>query len=127
MPLNYTIHAKGSLILERGSGILSDADVTHHFQTLAKDDRIDPSPHVLSDLRGVEHIDLTEHGFRKALRDQDRIVADKTAIVAPVDLTFGLSRIYETLATELGNEVQVFRNWSDALHWLGAENLDLDE
>ncbi len=127
MPLNYTVHAKGSLILERGSGVLSDADVTHHFRTLAKDDRIDPSRRVLSDLRAVEHIDLTEQGFRKALQDRDQIPADKTAIVAPVDLTFGLSRIYETLAAELGKEVQVFRSWRDALHWLGAEDLDLDE
>ncbi len=127
MPLNYTIHAKGSLILERGCGVLSDADVTLHFQALANDQRIDPNTRVLSDLRGVEHIDLTEIGFRKALHNQDRIRADKAAIVAPVDLTFGLSRIYETLATELANEVRVFRDWHEALHWLGAQHINLDE
>jgi len=127
MSLNYTIHANGSLILERGSGVLSDADVALHFQTLAKDDRIDPNPRVLSDLRDVDHIDLTEHGFRKALNNQGRILADKAAIVAPVELTFGLSRIYETLATELGNEVRVFRDWHEALHWLDVEDVDLDD
>ena len=126
MSLDYTVHAQGSLILESGSGVLSDADLALHFQSLAADERFYEIPRILSDLRGVEHIDLTEHGVRKALSNVRKLASDaKAAIVVPLELTFGLSRIYEVLAEELKREVRIFRDWHDALRWLGAEDVDL--
>lgn len=50
----------------------------------------------------------------------------RVAIVAPTDLTYGMSRMYQ-LVTEFRSpsEVGVFRDMASALAWLGREGLDL--
>ena len=40
------------------------------------------------------------------------------AIIAPTDLVFGMSRIYEVYAEESGFKIKVFRNKSDAESWV---------
>jgi len=51
----------------------------------------------------------------------------KTAIVTDNDLYFGLSRMYETyneIETDLSLQVQVFRNFKQALSWFGINIKD---
>jgi len=43
----------------------------------------------------------------------------KTAIVAPGDLSFGLSRMYGVYNEHANETVRVFRTVEDALRWLG--------
>ena len=40
------------------------------------------------------------------------------AIVAPTDLVFGMSRVYEVYAEESGFKIKVFRNKSEAESWV---------
>ena len=40
------------------------------------------------------------------------------AIIAPTDLVFGMSRIYEVYAEESGFKIKVFRNKSEAESWV---------
>ncbi|MBT8364680.1 MAG: hypothetical protein KJP23_08235 [Deltaproteobacteria bacterium] len=42
----------------------------------------------------------------------------KVAIVAPEDLSYGLSRIYEALRRQEGLEIEIFRGEQKALNWL---------
>ena len=42
----------------------------------------------------------------------------KTAIYAPADFPFAIARIYEAMATQAPQTVQVFRDLSDAKTWL---------
>ncbi|WP_319523203.1 hypothetical protein [uncultured Desulfosarcina sp.] len=51
----------------------------------------------------------------------------KIAIVAPTDLSFGMSRMYQILT---GNDpmvdLRVFRDSCTAMKWLGREDLDIE-
>ena len=42
----------------------------------------------------------------------------KIAIVAPTDVAFGMSRLYEVYADETGFDIMVFRNAKDAETWI---------
>ena len=42
----------------------------------------------------------------------------RIAIIAPNDLTFGMSRVYEAYADDTGFDIKVFRNSNDAKLWI---------
>jgi len=64
-----------------------------------------------SDIEKIVHLSVA-HGETR--------VGGKTAVVATEDLTFGLSRVYETLkeAEQLPFQTSVFRSLDDAYAWL---------
>lgn len=73
-----------------------------------------------ADLSGVkaEHLrELAEISLDVAKQNPDLLVA----IVAPADLTFGLSRMWESLADEAHWRTQVFREEDEARAWLVRE------
>lgn len=52
---------------------------------------------------------------------------DKTAIVAPYALEYGISRMLHAFAEiqHFPSELQIFRNFTDAAKWLETENLPI--
>jgi hypothetical protein len=48
------------------------------------------------------------------------------AIVAPIDVTFGLSRMYKLLTGDTYPTLEVFREWDDAIRWLEIDSKDLE-
>jgi hypothetical protein len=53
----------------------------------------------------------------------------KTAIVTDNDLYYGLSRMYETyneIETDLSLQVQVFRNFKQAIAWFGIKETEAE-
>ena len=51
---------------------------------------------------------------------QSDVFGRRCAIVAPMDLYYGLMRMASLYAEELGVETAVFRSEEEALEWLGA-------
>jgi len=49
----------------------------------------------------------------------------KTAIVAPEDLSYGLSKLYESYSEHSPETIMVFREAKDALEWLGVPELKI--
>ena len=82
----------------------------------------DVSQAVLHDL-SAEDVQQIAHVPRKSL---DLREGGKTAIVAPDDLAYGLSRMYQTSShtEELPFQMQVFRDAEKALAWLSDYNPD---
>ena len=50
------------------------------------------------------------------------MLPSKVAIVAPKDLSYGLSRVYEALRRQEGLEIEIFRDEHKALSWLKADS-----
>lgn len=75
----------------------------------------DVSHAVLKEL-SAEDVQQIAHVPRKSL---DLRAGGKTAIVAPDDLAYGLSRMYQTSShsEELPFQLQVFRNAENAMAW----------
>jgi len=122
MPINYTIDEERNLVLTVASGTLYDADVMQHKAALRDDPRVTPDIKELSDVRGIEQLDVTETGIRQMIRF-DRDAAASTgghtlAIVATEDIIFGMARMYEMLTEQNVRSVQVFRDIDEATRWL---------
>jgi hypothetical protein len=122
MPISYTIDAERNLVLTVASGTLSDDEVMTHKWALHDDPGVGPGMKELSDVRGVERLEVTEVGVR-AMAKIDRAVTagvgeHMLAIVATEDIIFGMARMYEMLTAEDALSVQVFRDIDEATRWL---------
>jgi hypothetical protein len=77
----------------------------------------------LSDVRGVERLDVTPDGIREFVQldatDSGRLQGYKLAIVASEDVVFGMARMYQTRTSSHLPNVKVFRTLEDAEAWLG--------
>ena len=69
------------------------------------------------DLTNTELRQLAESGKTKFM------FPSKVAIVAPKDLAYGLSRIYEVYRKQEQTETRVFRTEKEALEWLKTSKI----
>jgi hypothetical protein len=116
----YAIDVERALVLTRGWDVLTDDDVHIHASTLARDPRFHPRFAQLADLRDVTRIDVTPAGVRKLAALNPFGDGSQRAIVASMDVVFGISRMYESLSEKPDQKVRVFRDLDLALDWLAA-------
>jgi len=82
-------------------------------------------------------LDLSRGSLKHVTYDNLRIITDhvrtyahtrtggKTAIVAPTDVDYGISRMFNALTEieDIAFYTQTFRNFSEAAKWVGSEKL----
>ena len=129
MPLVYRIDRDAKVVVAAGYGTLTDADVFgYERQTGARSDMIGYDE--LIDMSSVTDIDVPsaerveELASEAAMRDAVH-GPGKVAIVAPDDIAFRLSRIFQIYRRgEPGStkNVGVFRTMDAALKFLGIDH-----
>lgn len=77
------------------------------------------------DLAGVTKVDMSVDELRK-FAEGDKAAVERSgpvvaAFVAPSDLTYGLSRMFETLLGGSGAVTSVFRDFEAAREWVLAQ------
>lgn len=84
--------------------------------------RLPPGGRVVLDLRRVESVEATSDEIRHLSLRRPVVTQHgkpfRFAIVAPTDDLYGLSRMYQTLTSDLFFEVGVFRGMNEAKAWL---------
>ena len=126
MPISYTIDDARSLIHTTASGVLTDDDIIAHKASLASDRRIRPTMRELSDIRGVDRLDVTPEGITRMIwADQETWPAaegKKLAIVVSTEVAYGLGRMYQIQASPVDEKVRIFRDLDEAKSWLGLRS-----
>lgn len=123
MPITYSIDPQRSRVTLTYSGAITDQDLFAVFDRLYREPDHRVGMDELSDLRGVEVAQVTARGLqdlasRTALQLDSARQTWRVAIVAPVDVVFGLARMYELLREGSPEQVMVFRNLAAAERWL---------
>ena len=126
MPISYAIDPRLGLVRTTATGVLTDEELLQHKRDLQGDPRFDASMKELSDIRGVERLDVTAEGVRRAVAmDQgqaDALGDYKLALVVSADVVFGMARMYQMMTEENIEGVGVFRDIEEALEWLGVKS-----
>ena len=81
------------------------------------------TPRFLIDLQSVEQFELRTDGLRRIvalLRSAPSLHNGAVAVVAPSDLVFGMSRVWQALSELAGLRLAAFRTVPAANHWLAA-------
>ena len=66
-------------------------------------------------------MDEQERFAQKKAASRDFFSGEKCAIVAPTDLGFALARIHVSLGERAGIDTKAFKDYNEALIWLGVE------
>jgi hypothetical protein len=131
MPISFKIYEDREFFLSTWSGVISDSDLLSSYKQLLEDDNFQPGFHELIDLRNTQTIDATAEGYRQLSTMVEGHVFGqcdgfKTAVIAPKDHLFGMSRMYEMISDGNTETVMVFKDPNEAVKWLGIDDVTLE-
>jgi hypothetical protein len=122
MPIEYDIIEEKQLVVAKGSGVVTGIDVISHLDRLAADDRYVAPMKKIIDYRIIDSINISsEEAVTIALKKDtfnNKFNGEKCAFVSPGDLTFGTSRVHQSLVDSTGISTAVFKQIEEALKWL---------
>lgn len=124
MPIQTTIDCSKGLIQTRASGRVTGKDLIGYYKGLRAHPDFRSNLNEIFDASQVDDIDVTAADIRHLSSVTQAFtsvgVSIKVAIVAPGDLEFGMSRMYEMLQAQSINALKVFRERALAEEWIAA-------
>ena len=127
MPIKSKINKEQNVIIRTVIGELVGSDMTVAFEYSLLDPDFKKNMHVIWD--------LTEADISKASTDQimnvvqfignnidDRGADYKIALVAPVDISFGISRMLGSYGGDLPISIHIVRTLGDAYSWIDSKS-----
>ena len=123
MSLRIEIDRTRHLRLVTLSGVVDDDELLETFSRYWKSPDYDGSLNEFCDVSGLERIVTTTSGLRKLAKlnlelRRDAELGVKSAVFAPGDLPFGLSRMFQAFVEGSKNSFEVFRDREKAFEWL---------
>ena len=123
MPVTYRIDKALHLVYVKWEGTVPIEEARAHADRLRVDPDFKPDMAQISDARGVK---MDETSGPDALRDlaleSPFRSGSRRAILVDEDVVFGISRMYEAFAQDVGAEIKVFRDLDAARTWLGLDD-----
>jgi hypothetical protein len=124
MPGSFKIHVPKRLVFTRGWGVLVGEELTGHALALRADARFAPDQVQLADFNGVTEFRVETRAVQALALINPWGPGAHRAVVAPNDESYGMARMYQILTKAPPEELKVFRNFEDALRWLGLSDWD---
>ena len=123
-PISHSLDEDLHLLITTWTGAVTDAEMMAAYRTAYADSRWVPGFNEVADLRHANVGAVTSNGLRGVRLLVAESVAGftgsfKTAVLAPTDLGFGISRMYEMMSDESSESVRVCRDAADAAAWVG--------
>jgi len=120
MGIASVIDVERGRVTTRAEGVVTAVELRDHQRELRGDDRFEPGFDHLLDLRSVTRFELTVAEVREISRVRVFGEGSRLAVVAPTDVGFGLSRMYEAFGELDEDRYRVFRGIEDAEGWLSG-------
>jgi hypothetical protein len=93
------------------------------MELLAMPEQLAKCRYVIMDFTSISRMNISASDVRQIADLEVRMAAVQphvaVAVVAPTDVAFGLSRMWEVLAEKTGWETMVFRTRQEAEDWVG--------
>lgn len=122
MPITFRIYPGQNIILTLGVGELVADDLFDYYARLREDDDFAPDRNEIFDVSRASAINIAPADLKR-FQSTTSVFTErgnpvKVAIVAPSDLEFAMSRMYEML--QGGNIIRVFRDRGGAEAWMNV-------
>jgi hypothetical protein len=123
MPIVHRVDRALGVVFATATGVLTDDDLFEFAQKTANDPEFRSGLHELIDLRAADATLVTTRGLRRVAEIFGAFDGGpshaRIAFVAPADVVFGLSRMYQAFRADSPAEIGVFRELPEARAWLG--------
>src|SRR3954468_11939848 len=107
MPASYAIDPDRALVVSRGWGVLTDADVRDHYRLLAEDPRFKPTFRQLADIRETSAITASSTTIWAEGRRNVFVPGARRAFVVATQLQYGMVRMFATYGENMGQTIAV--------------------
>lgn len=118
----HTTQLRKNILHIRFTGVVSRAEVVGWAKELTQIEEALPTiPHRFTDLSDLDDIPIGYDEINHFRRRRESIAQRnpiRSAVYAPSDLQFGLSRMYQMLSSSPDTEVEIFRDREEAMAWL---------
>ena len=130
MPVEYDIIEDKQIVVAMGSGVVTGIDVINHLDKLATDTRYIAPMKKIIDYRSIDSINISpEDAVTFALKKDTfnkKFHGERCAFVSPGTVTYGTSRVHQSLVNNSSINTAVFKQVEEALGWLGV-TLDISQ
>ena len=121
MSISYKIDTERKTIFISLEGELNDEQIRVHHDAMRSDPAFSASFCRLVDCSGSTGGEVSTSAIQRAALRVKGDVGRKTAIFAPQDMSFGMSKMFEAMTSDSEGETKVFRDLTEARQWLGIE------
>ena len=126
MPVEIEVDSKAGVVVRRVIGKLSFDDVKESFKVLYEQPGFRVGMNAVWDIREGDAAQLTADGIKEivnyvAQQTERRGSGYRVAIVAPRDVDFGTSRMFQTYGHDLPFELKVCRKVEEAFRWISED------
>lgn len=121
MPFDYTIDKQHRLVLSTVWGVVTTQEIREHDHRLRNDPDFDPTFYQLADYTAITELAVTADEVRQFAQVKLFSPDARRGFVAPEPAVYGVGRMFQTYRemSRVGEHVQIFRDRSAALQWLG--------
>jgi len=120
MPAEYRFDVRHNLVLSYCVGPLIYDDMLNHQRRLREDPAFLPTMNQLADFGAVTELHLASAGVRQLSEASFFSATSRRAIlVDDRDVLYGLARMFEILRDRGPEQISIFRNYPEAIAWLG--------
>ena len=125
MPFEFELDSVERVVRSRGWGVFTDDDLLNHLERMRElfaDGTLDSTWVQVADLGAVESFhDVSSEVLCRQARLNPWPKGSLRAVIAPMDIGFGLGRMYEALCDDKGENVRIVRSEAEALAWINQE------
>lgn len=126
MPVTFSTNHEDGYFVSKFKETISVEELLHNYRDYFLGGEWIPGLNELVDMSDADMREITTEGTERivalyeSLLKTHKILSVKTAVYAPEDLPFGISRMYSMIAeiSESPENVAVFRNFLEAKEWL---------
>lgn len=122
MPASVEIDSEHNRVTLELHGRIGVTESVTVLESIATDGRLRPGPDGIVDTTGVTGLDLAGGDIRALAAVAGRADAlwsgGRWAIVAPLDLVYGMARMYQVFRSGAPYAIEVFRSRDEARDWL---------
>ncbi len=124
MPISQRWDAGQRLLVVEVSGAPTDAELLEFAERVTSDPAIPPGRRELIDLRSLEGTGQVTAGTLRRIADaftasDEKPEESRVAVVAPANVAYGLSRMYQAYRSDSPVSFEIFRDLPSARRWLG--------
>jgi hypothetical protein len=118
MAADFVINTDHKMVFSFGWGRLTISDVNQHRTRLLLDTRYCRDFAQIISLADVTEMALSNSEINSLAKQGLFAPESRRAMVAPSDLQFGLSRVFDSYTA--GQSIRIFRELKDAVAWVGV-------
>lgn len=119
MPVQVAVNRDRKLVITSYSGEVNDADVARQISEIKRNAPYDGEYSAITDFTGVTQFNISLEQIRSVAETVSPLAKSKRVMVAPTDVAYGTSRMFQALAWHTRPNITVVRTLGEAYQVLG--------